>query len=302
MFLLPFLFNKAVLISLALIVVGSTTVYGGIKTVEYRDTQISLQEAKQLSLEGKYQEAINKLNTTENKWSTEGVKKEIKIAIEDNKYLIGSSNNYDLGKEMFDKGNYTDALELLKKIDSRNINYSSALSLIELAEKKSTSTPKGEVAGISSQSEVKVKTPPSIKIPTLAPSPTLIPTPTLQPTPDIDPSKKAELENLWAEIKRLTNTKSQAEYQLKIYQDGFTACLRSVDRTINDAPIVEGSKLTYSFAQQNEMRNNCTNTFQPNIDQQTNIYNTASRQLQLDLDRGHILETECPKCWAAVQK
>ncbi|RJQ27954.1 hypothetical protein C4577_00375 [Candidatus Parcubacteria bacterium] len=140
--------NRIVVTLLIVMVATPTIIYGGIKANDYRQTQIILQEAKQLSSEGKYQEAINKLNTTENKWSTSGTIEEVRLAIEDNKQLIGSSKNYELGKEIFDKGNYKDALELFKKVDIRNINYPSALSLIGLAEKKSTDTLKGEVAGV----------------------------------------------------------------------------------------------------------------------------------------------------------
>ena len=55
-------------------------------------------------------------------------------------------------------------------------------------------------------------------------------------------------------------------------------------------------------AQQNEMRNNCTNLYQPEISKQTNIYNAALRQIQLDKDRANILAAECPKCWEEAQK
>ncbi len=134
MFLIPFLLNKAVLIGLSLVVVGSTTVYGGIKAGEYRDTQIILQEAQQLSAEGKYQEAIGKLTTAENKWGLSGIKKEVKQAIEDNKNLIDSTKNYQLGKELFDKGEFDDSIQAFKKVDSRNTNFIAALETIKLAE------------------------------------------------------------------------------------------------------------------------------------------------------------------------
>src|SRR3989344_3460272 len=134
MFLLPFLLNKGIVIGLSLIVVGSGTVYGGIKAGEYRDTQIILQEAKQLSSEGKYQEAISKLSTAENKWSTKGVKEEVKHDIEDNKLLIESSKNYVLGKELFDKGRFDDSIQAFKKVSSRNKDYLAALEAIKLAE------------------------------------------------------------------------------------------------------------------------------------------------------------------------
>ena len=93
MFLLPIIFNKLVLIVISSLVIGSATVYGGAKVNEYRDTQTILQEAKQLSFEGKYQEAIGKLVATENKWSPNSLKEEVKLAKEENKLLAESSEN-----------------------------------------------------------------------------------------------------------------------------------------------------------------------------------------------------------------
>lgn len=179
MFLLPFLLNKAVLISLSLIVVGSTTVYGGIKAVEYRDTQISLQEAKQLSSEGKYQEAINKLSTTKNKWSTSETKREVKQVIEDNKNLIESTKNYQLGKELFDKREFNDSIQALKKVDSRNTNYIASLETIKLAEENIEKAKESEQKKVLGTNTTKTSTFTSkavggVVYPTLSPEPTPI--------------------------------------------------------------------------------------------------------------------------------
>jgi len=184
MFLLPFLLNKAILISLSLIVVGSATVFGGIKANDYRQTQIIVQEAKKLALEGKYQEAINKLSESNNKWTTDGGKKEVVSLEEENRTLLESSSHYVLGKELFDKEKYADAVEVLKKVDIRHANYFDSKSLIELAEKK-IETSKGEVAGVKTE----VKTVKVVKVaPEVLPKPTptpVIPTPTPEPQIDV---------------------------------------------------------------------------------------------------------------------
>lgn len=169
---LNFVANKIVLTILAAMVVTPTVVYGGYKANDYRQTQIIVQEAKQLSSGGKYQEAISKLTEADNKWSFVGVKKEVEILKEENKSLVQASVDYELGKELFDKDKYKDALEVLKKVDSRNINYPSARSLIELAEKK-LETPKGEVAGVNTETKI-VKVVPT-------PTPTATPLPTTEP-------------------------------------------------------------------------------------------------------------------------
>lgn len=193
MFLLSFLLNKVVLIILSSVIVGSATVYGGIKATDYRQTEVLFQEAKQLSSQGKYQDAISRLVATEDKWSPSGTKERVKLAIEDNKRLAGSSMDFDLGKEMFDKGNYKDALEFLKRVDTRNINYSSARSLIELAEKKIINAPKGEVAGV--KAEIKETVQGSIEVlptPISTTAPTAIPISTTQPTSYSYPSPQTQ--------------------------------------------------------------------------------------------------------------
>lgn len=179
MFLLPFLLNKAVLISLSLIVVGSGTVFGGIKAGEYRDTQIILQEAKQLSSEGKYQEAIGKLSEADSKWTTDGSKKEVQSLKEENRTLLQSTSEYKLGKELFDKEKYADAIEVLEKVDIKHVNYFDSKSLIELAEKKLV-IPKGEVAGVKTEVKITKATPEVLPTPT-----PIVPTPTPEPQVDI---------------------------------------------------------------------------------------------------------------------
>lgn len=273
MFLLPFLLNKAVLISLSLIVVGSGTVFGGIKAGEYRDTQIILQEAQQLSYEGKYQEAIGKLTATEKKWGPKGIKEEVQREIEDNKLLAESSKNYELGKELFDKGSYKDTLEVLKKVDIRNTNYASAKSLIELAESK-IAKPKGQVAGITSQAQVKVKASTPIETPAPIPSSTPIPTLTPQPTPAIDPGKTAELKNIVAEVNRTAVIRANATVALNFYQENEAKA----------QALGQGS------------------IFQSDIDAQIKIISEVDSKKRDLINRANILAAECPVCWEEAKK
>lgn len=287
MILLPFLLNKALLISLTLIAVGSATVYGGIKAGEYRDTQIILQEAQQLSTEGKYQEAIIKLNTTENKWGTKGIKEEVKRDIEENKLLIESSKNYELGKELFDKGKYEDAVEILKKVDIRNANYPRARSLIELAEDKIEKS-NGRVAGISTQTEVKVKTNTPVETPIPIASPTPVASPIPQPTP-IDPGKTAEMRNLIVEAKRLAAIRDDAVTTLNWYQENQPHCPRTTDISLRPD-------------QNEQIYNSCIAITQPYINQNSKIIAETNSKIR-DLGyRLNILAAECPKCWEEAKK
>lgn len=177
MLVASFLFNKFTIIGFSLLIVGSATVYGGIKANDYRQTQIIIQEAKQLSSEGKYKEAINKLSESDDKWTTNRVRKEAENLKEESKTLLESSSDYRLGKELFDKEKYADAVEVLRKVNIRHANYFDSKSLIELAEKK-LEKPKGEVAG--TKTEVRITKAVTEILPTPTPTP-VIPIPTPEP-------------------------------------------------------------------------------------------------------------------------
>lgn len=298
MFLLPFLLNKAVIVGLSLVVIGSATVYGGVKANDYRQTQIVLQEAKQLSSNGKYQEAINKLTEADNKWSSGGVKREIVSLKEENRSLLQSTSEYKLGKELFDKEKYADAVEVLKKIDIKHINYFDSKSLIELAENKMDRF-RGEVAGVSAKSKKATQGTPQV-LSTPTPS-QVTPLPTPQATPMIDPGKTAELRNIIADIKRQIAIAVRSEGLIPIYQQQLTACLNSVSERINNAPIVEGSRLNFSPSQIESMKSGCY-SYQTEINTQTSIYNVAMSKLQEHKDRANILSAECQMCWEEAQR
>lgn len=223
MFLGVILGNKIVISILAGVLVIPPIAYGGIKVNEYRQTQIIVQEAKQLSLSGKYQEAINKLAESDSKWSFGGVKKEVEGLKEENKTLIQATVEYELGKELFDKDKYKDALEILKKVDSRNINYPSAISLIELAEKKLEAA-KGDVAGV--KTEVK-KTTQRIIEPSPTPLPTALPTvtPESQKPQHTDSYCKNEAKlaviKLDEELSRITREESPWLFSYEAYLKQF---------------------------------------------------------------------------------
>lgn len=292
MFLLSFLLNKAVLIGLSLVVVGSTTVYGGIKAVEYRDTQISLQEAKQLSSEGKYQEAINKLNTTKNKWSTSETKEEVKQVIEDNKNLIESTKNYQLGKELFDKGKFDDSIQAFKKVDSRNTNYIAALETIKLAEENIEKVKEGEQKKVLGTNTTKTPTLTSkavggIVSPTLSPEPT--PTTPIDSDPLVDckytggsvkmrssECKKqvnCEVGNGWVLATKDKCTQLQLDYD-KQNPGSYELFLRSLDNISGNTPSTNNNVSNEQYTpdpavEQARKAEDCRNQ-KTNLDQQKN--------------------------------
>lgn len=218
--------KKIIIILLLSTVMGSTIVYGGIRANDYRNNHRALQEAKQLSSEGKYQEAIGKLIVVENKWSPESLKKEIKLVIEENKLLAESSENYELGKEVFENDDYSEVLEILQRVDSRDINYLKARSLIELAEIK-ISKSKGEVAGAKTENKRTTQVVSEI-LPTSTPTPTtVIPSP--EPQVDVTAlcsAKKQKLAGSMAQVAFKARAEDEADaksdlikYQLWLQMD-----------------------------------------------------------------------------------
>ncbi len=287
--------NKIIAGLLIALVTVPPVVYGGIKANEYRQVQTILQESKQLSSSGKYQEAENKLSEADNKWAFGETKREVEGLKEENKTLIQASVDYELGKELFDKDKYKDALEILKKVDSRNKDYPSARSLIELAEKK-LEAPKGQVAGISTQSEVKVKTNIPIETPAPTSSPTLIPSPIPQPTSVIDPGKTAEMRNLIAEAKRLAAIRANAVVTLNWYQDQENQlhCSRPI--------YVDGTNIPLRPDQSEQIYQSCLSITQPYINQNSQIIADTDSKLRDLGNRLNILAAECPQCWEEAKK
>lgn len=124
-----------IIVSFAVI---STGAYGGF---EYHKTSKILKEAEQLTKEEKYEEAIGKLESVQNKWLIKslGVKKqEIANEIEKNKKLFEDKSEYTQGVEELNKGNLEEAKELLSKVSENFPYYQDAKNKIEEAQKKIT--------------------------------------------------------------------------------------------------------------------------------------------------------------------
>lgn len=298
--------KKILIIQLVCIILIPLTSIGIVKANGVRQAQQLLSVSKQLTKEGNYQQAINKLKEAESKWSLSGTKKEIEEALIENKILNQSTKNYELGKEAFDKSKFEDAIKLLGKVDRRNINYTASKDLINLAERE-ISKPKSSVAGVSTtpintspKKKVSTQSPVASPPPSRNPSPSLSPTPSvaipiLQPAPVIDPAKTAELRNILAEAGRLGAVSGNASVQLQLYLDLQSHCSRP---TYAD----EAHTILLSPSESDSLYNSCLAPYQSNIDTQRKIIEDANSKKEDLKRRANILAAECPKCWEEAQK
>jgi len=125
---------------LIIIVVSIVAVSGiGYGAIEYHKTSKMISEAEQLTKEEKYDEAIGKLESVQNRWLTKsfGLKKqEISNKIEQNTKLLQDKFEYTQGIEEFEKGNWEKAKELLSRVSEDFPYYQEAKNKIEESEKK----------------------------------------------------------------------------------------------------------------------------------------------------------------------
>lgn len=123
---------------IAFVIVATGAGYGGF---EYYKTSKIINEAEQLSKEEKYDEAIEKLKSIQNRWLTRnlGIKRqEINKEIEKNKEFIEDKSEYAQGIEEFNKGNWGKAKELLSKVSELSPYYQEAKNKTEEAQNKIT--------------------------------------------------------------------------------------------------------------------------------------------------------------------
>lgn len=119
-----------IIVSIAIISLGS---YGGF---EYYKTSKIIKEAKQLSKDEKYEEAIQKLEFAQHKLIGKLLNRKILTEIEEYKKLLENKKEYYQGLEEFNKGNWEKAKELLSKVSEISPYYQDAKNKIEEAEKQ----------------------------------------------------------------------------------------------------------------------------------------------------------------------
>jgi len=107
--------------------------------MEYSKTSKIIREAEQLAKEGKYDEAIEKLEHAQNKLLGKMIlKQKINAELDTNKKLLEDKSEYNQGIEEFNKGNWDKAKELLSKVSETFPHYQDAKNKIEEVQKKIT--------------------------------------------------------------------------------------------------------------------------------------------------------------------
>lgn len=128
-------------ISLLMAIVISIVIASGISygAIEYQKASKLIKEAKQLTKEEKYTNAIEKLEFIQNRWLIKnlGIKKqEIANEIERNKKLLEDKTVYTQGIEEFNRGNLERAKELLSRVSELSPYFENAKNKIKEAELK----------------------------------------------------------------------------------------------------------------------------------------------------------------------
>lgn len=176
---------KGLIIAFVLLLMLPTVVFGAARGYEYMQAKSLISEARQLSVTGKYKEAIGKLNIAESKWSPKSTKDEIKQEVVKNNVLAESDDNFTQGTIQYEGENYKKAIEYFDKVIKDDEHYRTAQSYREIAEKnlndKNESTP-AQPINVVSQQEALIQ-------------PTSTPIPTLQPLPTENPNKDAICKN-----------------------------------------------------------------------------------------------------------
>lgn len=125
-----------IIIAITFIAVTTGTIYGA---VGYYKISKSIKEAEELTKAEKYNEAIGKLESIQNKWLTKnlGLKRQkIDNEIEKNKEFIEDKTEYSQGTEEFDAGNWGKANELLSKVSAEFFYYQDAQNKLREAQNK----------------------------------------------------------------------------------------------------------------------------------------------------------------------
>src|SRR3989344_4283949 len=130
---MQFTFKNIVFILTTLVLVTSAGFGTGI-LLDYRQAQQLLNESKTLNTTGKYEDALSKLVEADSKWVPESTKKEIEESIAQNKKLVASTKNYELGTDFYIKDKLKESIKFLRRVDNEDINYQKAQEIIKEVE------------------------------------------------------------------------------------------------------------------------------------------------------------------------
>lgn len=135
------------------IIASIITAGTGYSAIEYYKISKLIEEAKQLTNEEKYEDAIKKLESIQNKWFIKniGIKKQIIID------EIGDNKKFFLGTEEFNKGNWQEAVNIFSEIPKQSFYYQKAQTKIEETKRKSVEEEFSEEKIARTEAEKKAK-------------------------------------------------------------------------------------------------------------------------------------------------
>lgn len=127
---------KKLFIIFTIAIIVSLGILFAIAFYQEQQTQSLINNSKILSASGKYQEALQTLTEAKKTKPSDSLLADIRNEVNKNEGLLQSQNNYNYGKEFYNKGEYAIALLYLKKVSNSDIGYESSKAYIKLAESK----------------------------------------------------------------------------------------------------------------------------------------------------------------------
>ena len=143
---------------IAIIVTIMATSGIGYGAIEYRKTSKTIREAEQLAEEERYNEAVEKLEFTQNRWLTKtlGIKKQkITDEIEKNKKDLEDKSKFTQSLGKFNEANWQKAIDSFSEISENSFYYKDAQLKIEEAKRKIVEEELGETGIAKKEAEEK---------------------------------------------------------------------------------------------------------------------------------------------------
>jgi hypothetical protein len=141
------------------IIVSIAVVSGiGYGAIEYHKTSKIIKESEQLTKEERYDEAIKKLEVTQNKFLGKTIlKQKINAELEKNKKLLADKTKYNEGVNKLNEGDLQGSIDLLSELPENSFYYQKAQTKIEEAKRKMLEEELSEAQKTRKEAEAKAK-------------------------------------------------------------------------------------------------------------------------------------------------
>ena len=121
---------KILLTVIGILVIAGLSI-GVVKANDYYQVKKLVKIADELNKQEKYQEAIEKLHLTQNRWTVELAREQINTKLNQNLKLLEDQNNFNAGKSFFDQSKWQEAKDSYAKVSDEFPHYQEAQDKIK---------------------------------------------------------------------------------------------------------------------------------------------------------------------------